>query len=606
MIDLHDEKQRGRLFKAIKTSAEALYPFRRVRKELIRDYVGSWYATEGARQKTLVNCINQTARIYTVVLAANNPKVMVTTPVSAPENWAFAKRFEVNLNKLISDMNLNQTFRGIVMDAFFCLGCGVVMMRDTDTQFHGLLESEEDVWLDPGEPWLNRVAVDDLILDMTSREISKMRFCGHRYRADFEKVKNELGYDKAVRKELTPSSKNTTDNPEFTRDIAAGEAVDDDELKPMLWLQNVWIPENGTISTFACDTSLPPLIEREWTGSQGGPYKFLNLGLVPDNIIPASPAANLKGLHDLQNRLHRRMETQSDNQRTVNAYAPGGEEDAERLRLAKDGAWVKVRNPKDIQQVKMAGVDPGNQAFAMVVQEEYDRFAGNLRGMAGLGTQASTLGQEEIVQGGISRTEADMQLSVVNFAAECCYDLGYLMWNDSNLNIITSMPVGKSGVRVDSSWPPRDEYGEPALDEFRLGAFEDYEFRLEPYSMVYKTPTQKVDELFATLDKLAPLWPMFQASGASLDVKELVQIIAELQDRPELQRIITFAAPSPQLGGDQNTIRQSPVTTRNTVRRNIPTGGTPESRSNVMQQVLQGGRSQANQDQVASLSRAPA
>ena len=200
MIDLQNDEKRGRLLKAIKSSREAMEPFRRVRKELVRDYVGSWYSESGARNKTLVNLMNQTARIYTVALAANNPQVLVSTP--RDEAYPFARRFEVNLNKLIGDMNLSQTFRAIVLDAFFCLGCGVVMMRDTDTRFHGMLESEEDVWLDPGEPWLNRVSFDDLILDMPAKELTKMRYCGHRYRADYEKVMDEPGYAKKVKDKL--------------------------------------------------------------------------------------------------------------------------------------------------------------------------------------------------------------------------------------------------------------------------------------------------------------------------------------------------------------------------------------------------------------------
>lgn len=600
MIDLHNPAQRGRLFKAIKTSREALVPFRRVRKELIKDHVGSWYNNSGAAYDTLVNLINQTARIYTVALAANNPKVQVSTP--RPENWPFAKRFEVGLNKLISDMSLHETFRAIVLDAFFCIGCGVVMMRDTDTRFHGLLESEEDIWLDPGEPWLNRVSVDDLILDMSAKELTKMRFCGHQYRADFEKVKSEPGYAKAVVAKLTPTSKASTDNADFARDIASGESVDDDELKPMIWLMDVWIPENKTVATFACDTDLPPLIEREWTGSQGGPYKFLSLGLVPDNIMPTSPAMNLKGLHDLQNRLHRKMALQSDQQKTVNTYAPGGEDDARLVAKTKHGKWIKVRDPKAIGQVVINGVDPGNQAFSLFVQDEYDRFAGNLRAMGGLGQQADTVGQEEIIQGSVSRMEADMQMAVVRFATDCCYDLGYLMWNDENLSVPASMEAAP-GVHVDASWPMEDEYGAPV----RQGSFEDYDFQIEPYSMVYTNPKQKLAELFATLDKIAPLWPMFQASGGSLDVRELLDIIANLQNRPELKRIITFATPAAQLGGDQNTIRQSPVTSRETVRRNVPTGGTAESRSSILQQALMGGgRSQATPAQMASLTRAPA
>lgn len=595
MLDLSDKVKRGRLFKAIKTSREAQDPFRRVRKELIRDFVGSWYSEGGARNKTLVNWTNQTARIYVVALAAHNPQVMVSTP--KVENYPFAKKFEVNLNKLIGDMELDVTFRSIVLDAFFCLGCGVVMMRDTDTRFHGLLESEEDVWLDPGEPWLNRVSFDDLILDMTAKELSKMRFCGHRYRADYEKVMDEPGYDKKVKEKLVPTSKYSQDNADFARDIAAGTTVDDDELKPMIWMQDIWLPENQTVSTFAADLDLPPLLEREWTGSQAGPYKFLSLGTVPDSIIPASPAVNLKGMHDLQNRLFRRMESDSDAHRVVNTFPPGSADEAELLRKAKRNAWVRMQNPKDIQQVEMGGVDQRDQAFALFVEQVYDKAAGNLSLMGGLGAQSGTLGQDEMLMSQVSRMEADMRIATVNFASECILDLGRLMWEDQTLEIQSSLAVGNTGVEIPVPWTPGD----------RKGEFDDYEFRVEPYSMVFKTPEQKLQELFQTLQQLAPLWPMFQASGASLDAEAIVEEIARLKNRPEFKRFITFAAPADMLGGDQNTVRQSAVTSRETVRRNVPTGGTPASRASVMGQVLTGqSKPQVNGAQAASMMRKPA
>ena len=594
MIDLHNKLARGRLLKAVKTSREAMEPFRRVRKELIRDYVGTWYSEGGARSKTLVNLINQTARIYTVALAANNPQVMVSTPLV--ENWPFAKRFEVNLNKLISDMELDTTFRAIVLDAFFCIGCGVVMMRDTDTRFHGLLESEEDVWLDPGEPWLNRVPLDNLILDMPARELTKMRYCGHRYRADFEKVMGEPGYDKKVQAKLTPTSKNTTTGTDFAQEIASGGAVDDDELKPMIWLQDLWIAESRSVATMAVDQDLPPLLERDWTGSQAGPYKFLSLGNVPDNVIPASLAINLKGMHDFQNRLHRRMEEDSDAHRVVNAYPPGGEDDAESLRTAKRNSWHRISDPKSIVQLESGGVDQRDQALALFIQDEYDRFAGNLLARGGLGPQSSTVGQDEMIHGQVSRTEADERMAVVGFASDCILDLGRLMWEDQTLELQSSMPIGNSGTTIPSDW----------IADYRQGNFEDYEFKVEPYSMVFKTPEQKLQELFQVLREIAPLWPMFQASGATLDAQAIVEEIARLKNRPEFKRFITFAAPAEMLGGDQNTVRQSPVTSRETVRKNVPTGGTQAARSAVLQQSLMGGKSGNNSQQAAAMTRSPA
>lgn len=595
MIDLSNGEKRGRLLKAIKSSRDALEPFRRVRKELIKDYVGSWYAESGAENKTLVNLINQTARIYVVALAANNPQVLVSTPKT--ESLAFARRFEVNLNKLISDMTLDKTFRAIVMDAFFCLGCGVVMMRDTDTRFHGLLESEEDVWLDPGEPWLNRVSLDDLILDMPARELTKMRYCGHRYRADYEKVMDEPGYSKKVKEKLRPTTRSHHDQTGAARDIASESgSAEDDDLKDMVWLMDVWIAENNSIVTMACDQDMEPLIEREWTGSQAGPYKFLSLGDTPDNVIPTSPAMNLKGMHDLQNRLHRRMEEDSDAHRVVNTYSPAGADDANKIRTAARNDWVRMNNPTDLGRVEVGGIDQRDMALATFLQGEFDRFAGNLQAMGGLGSQASTVGQEELIHGQLSKNVADMRMAVVNFASDCILDLGRLMWNDETLELSTSMPVGNSGVQVRSDWTP----------DYRLGEFEDYGFRVEPYSMVFKTPQQHMQEYFQVLREIAPLWPMFQASGASLNVQVLVKEMARLMNKPEIEQLITFATPAEMLGGDQNTVRQSANTTRTNIRKNVPTGGTAESRNNALVRDLMSGASSTNGQQQAAMQKAPA
>jgi hypothetical protein len=591
MFDLRDQQKRDRLYKAIRSSRDALEPFRRVRQTLIKDYVGSWYNESGAENKTLVNLMNQTARIYTVALAANNPSVLVSTP--RMDMLPFARRFEVNLAKLISDMALDETFRMIVLDAFFCLGCGVVMMRDTDTRFHGLLASEEDVWLDPGEPWFNRVSLDDLILDMTAKELSKMRYCGHRYRADFEKVMDEPGYDKKVKDKLRPTNREHHDSVGATRDMASdwGSAQDDD-LKDMIWLQDIWIAENNTIVTLPCDQQdMEPLIERPWTGSQAGPYKFLSLGETPDNIIPTSPAMNLKGMHDLQNRLHRRMEADSDANRVVMVYPPGMEDDAERLRTAERNGWYRAKSPESIKQFQSGGVDQRDMALATFIQTEYDRFAGNLQAMGGLGQQASTLGQEELIHGNVSKNVADMRMAVVSFASKCILDLGRLMWEDETLELKTSMEVGNTGINVNSDWTP----------DYRQGEFDDYEFRIEPYSMIFKTPEQKLQELFQVIREIAPLWPMFQASGASIDAQAIVEEIARLKNRPEFKRFITFAAPAEMLGGDENTVRQSPVTSRETIRKNVSSGGTEAARSNALIQTLMGGQPQINSQQRNSM-----
>jgi len=171
-----------------------------------------------------------------------------------------------------------------------------------------------------------------------------------------------------------------------------------------------------------------------------------------------------------------------------------------------------------------------------------------------------------------------------------------LMWEDQTLELRTSMPVGQSGIEVRSDWTP----------DYRMGEFEDYDFRVEPYSMVFKTPQQHVQEYFQVLQQVAPLWPMFQASGATLNVQVLVDELARLMNKPEIKQLITFATPADMLGGDQNTVRSPAVTTRETVRRNISDGGTADARNSALIQTLMGGKPQVNSQQSAMLQRAPA
>jgi len=359
----------------------------------------------------------------------------------------------------------------------------------------------------------------------------------------------------------------------------------------------VWIAENNSIATMACDQEdIEPLIERDWVGSQAGPYKFLSLGDTPDNVIPTSPAVNLKGMHDLQNRLHRRMEDDSDAHRVINVYPPGEEDQANRYRTAERNSWVRGKSPEQIKQFETGGVDQRDMALASFLQVEYDRFAGNLQAMGGLGSQSSTVGQEELIHGQLSKNVADMRMAVVNFASDCILDLGRLMWEDQTLELRTSMPVGNSGINVTSDWTP----------DYRNGDFEDYEFKVEPYSMVFKTPQQHVQEYFQVLQQIAPLWPMFQASGASLNVQILVRELARLMNKPEIEQLITFATPADQLGGDQNTVRSPAHTIRENVRRNVSDGGTADARSNALVRDLMSGASSTNGQQQAMLQRAQA
>lgn len=588
MFDLGNKEDYNQLHKAIKTSRDAIDPFRRPRTEMIRDFVGSWYSPSGARFMTYVNKLNQTARIYQMALAFNNPQVRINS--FDQKLWPFAKKYEVNVNKVIRNIDLKTTLQAAVLDAFFLIGVCKVRMADA-----GYVMTEDNVWIDPGKPWVDRVSFDDLIIDMSAKDIRAVRFIGDRYRASWRKVRERDDFNQKVVSQMAPSTKfNTDSGSDYASQIAAGWTVDDDELEPMVWLEDVYLPENRQLVTFAADDdSLRPLkVLEDWTGHPIGPYKTLSLGLVPDNTMPSSPSQNLKPLHDLENRLYRKLSAQASRQKNVVGYTPGGEDDGDRAKDAKDGEYLKFRDPKSLTPISFPGVDGNTNAFFLAAEEIYNIQAGNQRAIGGLGAETNTVGQEQMVQGHATGMIAFMKAAVVDWASDICRELGGLMFEDEAMTVDSSMEVENTGYYIDTSWRPGD----------REGLKDYYEFSVVPESMNYMPAEVKLQKIFDYLNRVGPLFPMVQAG--LLDIQELTRIVSEYENIPEIQKIFKFMQVQADDGGDPHQATKAPMTSREVVRRNVPTGGTSANRTAMLGQMMQGGKMNAQQGM--AMARAPA
>ena len=402
--------------------------------------------------------------------------------------------------------------------------------------------------------------------------------------------------DKKIRKDIKPTSRHTYDvnlegdNP--VKDMLDDEA-DKDDFEEMVMLRDVWLPEEKQIITVAEDHGKKPLRVLDWDGPEGGPYHLLAFADVPDHVMPLSPAMTLKPLADMINGLLRKQRRQAQRQKDNPFYQSGSHDDAKRLQRAEDGQWTRVDNPDSVNVLKMGGVDQGNLAFRMSMQEVFDRMAGNLQAMAGLGPQSDTLGQDRLIHSQVSKRQANMQYKVVKFAEGICRDLGWLLWTDEILEIPGTSDL--EGYEVDSSWMP----------EVREGDWFDYNFKVEPYSMQYKSPSERAAALTQFISQIAmPMFPMMQEYGGNLDIQEMIEIYADLMDMPRLKQIIMFEEPKKDRPGPNPAQPPGPKGQQGPDQRTttrVPTGGTPENKSHVMQQLLQGG--QPNQDQMANLGR---
>jgi hypothetical protein len=557
----------------------------------VKDFTGSLYGNtdEIGSHDIIMNLMYQTAETYTMSLSANRPRVLVTAEHA--ELAPFAHTFQLGINNLIKEIRLESILRKAVMDAFFSIGIVKVYTADS-----GLVQLEgEDEWVDPGKPFAENISFDDFGYDTTAAEYRKSAFAFNKYRISRKKVLEDSAYNSEVAEKLQIVSQYPGWNSD-TGEVPVREMLKSETqeagIEPMIDLMDIWLPKDKMVITMPVGHNTEPLRVVEWEGPENGPFHTLSLTCeVPDNIMPVSPAMNLKPLHDLINGLLRKQRRQAQRQKDIPFYQAGHQDDARRIEKASDGEWTRVDNPDSVNVMKMGGVDPQNQAFSMSMKETYDRMAGNLQMMAGLGPQSDTLGQDKLIHGAVSKREANMQYRVVDFTARICSDLGKLLWQDEMLEIPQTFDSYGATIRAD--WSP----------EAREGDFIDYNFAVEPYSMMYKSPSERVQGITSFVTQIAlPMEGMMQQYGGTIDIQELVEMYAELMDMPRLKQIIKFQeqkqdrpGPTPQQPG------QSSHTVRESVRRSVPTGGTESARSNVMQQVLQGG--QPNQQQMAQMGR---
>jgi hypothetical protein len=96
------------------------------------------------------------------------------------------------------------------------------------------------------------------------------------------------------------------------------------------------------------------------------------------------------------------------------------------------------------------------------------------------------------------------------------------------------------------------------------------------------------------------MMPLLQQQGIGLNIEALLKTISKYARLPELEEILIFADPQIQSDQSVQSMGQSPTTTRNYVRRNVP-GATRQGHDQVMQRLLMGGKLQASE--AGSLTR---
>lgn len=552
-------KRDERLCRSIAAYYRDLEWLRDLTRQVVKQFAGPTYGgpKNNQPQTKYLNLLRQAVDGYMVLLVANNPKVLVTTHY--PDLKPFAMHFQVGLNTLIEEINLRETLESWVMGGIF--GMGVIRTHMADS---GQLRWEGDIAMDPGIPFASFISTDNWVHDSTARKYGECKLAGNMYPISYRELREGMDhgwYDPEVGTRVVPKSKSYDDDPERLERFSRGDETDDDEYEPCLDLADIWIPAEQRIKTFVVEsrrhfqiTNCRPLAIEDWEGPETGPYHVLGFVPVPENVVPASPAADLSPLDDLVNNAVRKFARQLKRLKENLVYESSAKDGAKGLTTGSDGQSIKVDNLQGIGLFRQGGVKQDLAQAIVQLDNMFNQMAGNIRALLGLGAESETVGQEQLIHRAGSRKVGRMQAKVLQGTKEIVTSLASLMWHDQFRESPGEIPIPGERRGVASPWRPGD----------REGTIDKYSFDIGIYSMMERLPAERAQ----TIINLIPVLAQAEQSGFNTDA--LVGIFADLFDEPALKEI------KPNRGGwvDQrpkpDAARKPPVTSRNYTRRSIP------------------------------------
>lgn len=584
-----------RLLANVRDSRAAMLPFRENRLAAIKQYVGTHYSNDGAGDRVPVNFLELGLNIYQRNLVAQGPTVAVTTEYFHLRPQALD--LQAGMKQLLEEIRFSDTLRRGVLDAMFTLAIVKVgLTRRGQVDIDGVTHDETQVFAD-------LVQFDNFVHDMKADIPEKCQFVGDRYELPLDYVLSSGLYDnvtQAKAKETTDGSLRNDGGVQRASQIGHGEAGEETRRAfAVVEVWDLWLPAENAVLTFLADpdTGSPynlPIRQMEWDGPENGPYHMLSFSDVPSNLMPLAPVALWMDLHDLMNRMFRKMGRQAERSKTIMGVSPGGEGDGKRVLSASDGDMIRMDNPERVKAMTFPGVDASSLAFFLQLKDLFVYLAGNLDALGGLGPQSETLGQDEMLSASASKRLANMQDSTVDFVERVLSDVGWWLWTDPRIKLPATRRVEGTDLFVPVGMSGAD----------REGDFYDYAFKIEPYSMQRRSPGMKLQMLGQVMERfLLPLLPMIQQQGGVIDTRELLTLLAKLANMPELLSLVQFEGfepyQSPIVGeSDQEAGGMPNHTTRRYERVNRP-GATRGGKDALLTSLLSGVNVQGSEAAVA-------
>jgi len=575
------------LSRAVGYSRKLMEVFRRNRLDVLRQLVGNHYSNNGADDKVPINLLELSVNIYMQRLAAQCPQAEVTTDY--PQLKEICTRMEIGGNQILEDMELGETLQMAVMGAIICQG-----IVKTGLNLENVKIDNETY--QSGKTFASYVSLDDWVQDMTAFDDEGSQFEGNFYYVTVDEAETMFPKNAGKFDEL---DKQTEDLEDKAHDISESDGGGQrEEFRARVRLLDIYLRKQKKVLRCSTnDDDTDPIRDVlgviDWSRRKRGPYHKLAFMKIDNNAMPVAPAMHWMDLHDLSNRLFRKLGRQADRQKTITGVQRGSDKDGSRVVEANDGDVISLDNPQATREYSYGGIKPETLGFLVMVRDLFSYMAGNLDVLGGLGPQSETLGQDRMLSASASMRIQKMQKATITFVRDIIEDIFMYVWEDPLYNpTVTKKVKGFDDISVQVPFGPEE----------RREEFIRLNIKIEPYSMQHTTPEAKIQGLRTIFTEfVAPFLPMMQTQGISIDMEMLFRKIGKLGNIPELNDIIVYSNPTHEPQPMQPAGKPA-ITTRRYERRSIPSASNA-GKAQILQQALFGGK-QLQKPQVESLMRA--
>lgn len=521
------EQQWSKLKASITWSERQMEYPKRKRIQAIREFVGYHYAEGGSENREPAPLLALAIQIYVRSLAAMSPRCLITTKRSSLK--VTAANMELAVNQIPDEIGLTYSLRRMVEEALFSIGVAKVGLNTVGTALGH----------EYGESFVDIIPLDNYFIDMSAKDPDLIDYEGNQYWLDYEEFKESKWLGDEERENLKPDEY-TVIGPAGERraeEISADSSAD--QYRDRVWLRDVWLPREKLLLTMGTSTETLLRVV-EWKGPERGPFVKLGYTSVPGNLMPLPPVALWRDLHELANKLFRKLGNQAESQKTVQGFQGGDDESVENFKKASDGDGIRYTGAEPVK-LEAGGVDPRTLAFYMQCRDLFSYFAGNLDQLGGLGSREPTLGQDKLLSEAASAQMKDMSDKTAEVVREIFYQLAYYEWNDPIKRRMLEKPVPGTDIVLPVEWN----------NDSKKGKFEMYDLDIDIYSLQDNSPGVRLQKLDMIIQKfIMPFAQQIQAAGGTVDVQKILKLVGKYSDFPELDEIVIFnesqGTPSPQ------------------------------------------------------------